>query len=134
VIVLDEQLLGRGIEQEIASWYPGRICFITDLRPGTVIKDDAIPMLLAQENQPIFVTINVIDFWQRVAMQPSICVVCVSVPDAQAMQVSPLLRRLLGCEGFQTKGEREGKVIRLTATQAQYYTARNSTIQTIATY
>jgi predicted GTPase len=134
VIVLDEQLLGRGIEREIAAWYSGSVCFITDLRPGTIIKDDAIPMLLAQENQPIFVTINVIDFWQRIAMQSSICVVCISVPDTQATQVSLLLRRLLGCEGFQTKGEREGKVIRLTSTQAQYYTARNSTVQTIATY
>lgn len=52
MIVLDEQLLGRNIEEQIARWYQGAICFITDLRPNTVIKDDAIPKLLQQENQP----------------------------------------------------------------------------------
>ncbi len=62
MIVLDEQLLGRNLEVEIARWYRGAVCFITDLRPNTVIKDDAIPQLLQQANQPTFVTINVNDF------------------------------------------------------------------------
>ncbi|MBI5650489.1 MAG: hypothetical protein HZC40_08605 [Chloroflexi bacterium] len=39
MIVLDEQLLGRNIEVEIARWYRGTVCFITDLRPNTIIKD-----------------------------------------------------------------------------------------------
>ena len=46
MIVLDEQLLGRDIENQIAHWYQGAVCFIIDLRPDTVIKDDAIPRLL----------------------------------------------------------------------------------------
>jgi hypothetical protein len=46
VIVLDEQLLGRAIEDVIARWYPGIVCFVTDLCPGTVIKDEAILTLL----------------------------------------------------------------------------------------
>lgn len=58
MIVLDEQLLGRNLELEIAKWYRGKILFITDLRPHTVIKDDAIPGLLRQQSQPTFVTIN----------------------------------------------------------------------------
>src|SRR5262249_52352740 len=58
MIVLDEQLLGRGIERNIARWYRGSVQFIIDLRPDTVIKDDAIPTLLRQQPQPIFVTIN----------------------------------------------------------------------------
>ncbi len=45
MIVLDEQLLGRGIEHNIARWYRGKVQFITELRPKTVIKDDAIPTL-----------------------------------------------------------------------------------------
>ena len=32
MIVLDEQLLGRGLEQDIAQWYRGTVQFITDLR------------------------------------------------------------------------------------------------------
>ncbi len=46
MIVLDEQLLGRDLEIAIARWYRGPVLFITDLRPGSVIKDDAIPVLL----------------------------------------------------------------------------------------
>jgi len=38
MIVLDEQLLGRDLEIEIAHWYRGVVCFITDLRPNIVIK------------------------------------------------------------------------------------------------
>ena len=49
MIVLDEQLLGRDVEGQIAQWYRGAVCFITDLRPNTVIKDDVIPKLLQQE-------------------------------------------------------------------------------------
>lgn len=31
MIVLDEQLLGRGLEVEIARWYRGAVCFITEI-------------------------------------------------------------------------------------------------------
>jgi len=64
MIVLDEQLLGRDVEGQIAQWYRA-VCFITDLRPNTVIKDDVIPKLLQQERQPTFVTINEQDFWRK---------------------------------------------------------------------
>ncbi len=67
MIVLDEQLLGRGIESAIAHWYRGSVCFITDLRPSTIIKNDAILMLLQRAAQPTFVIINESDFWQKVA-------------------------------------------------------------------
>ena len=40
MIVLDEQLQGAGLEQAIARWYRGRVCFIAALRPGSVVKDD----------------------------------------------------------------------------------------------
>jgi len=48
MIVLDEQLLGRRIELDIARWSRGAVRFIMDLRPNTVIKDDAIPACLRQ--------------------------------------------------------------------------------------
>jgi hypothetical protein len=58
VIVLDEQLLGRQIEIEVGKWYRGKVCFITDLRPGTVIKDEAVSGLLRQTRGSTFVTIQ----------------------------------------------------------------------------
>jgi len=67
MIVLDEQLLGRNLEVEITKWYQGTVRFIMDLRPNTVIKDDAIPALLRAQNQPTFVTINERDFWKMSA-------------------------------------------------------------------
>ena len=57
MIVLDEQLLGRNIEYTIAQWYRGSVQWITDIRPHTVIKDNAIPHLLRALDQPTFVTI-----------------------------------------------------------------------------
>jgi len=70
MIVLDEQLLGRNLETEIAEWYEGKVCFITDLRPNTVIKDDAIPKLLREQNHAAFITINEKDFWRNL-LDPS---------------------------------------------------------------
>jgi hypothetical protein len=49
MLVLDEQLSGRDLETALGRWYPGPVLFITDLRPGTVIKDDVIPVLLHQQ-------------------------------------------------------------------------------------
>jgi hypothetical protein len=76
MIVLDEQLLGRHLEREIAQWYRGKIVYISDLRPHTVIKDDAIPRLLRQQSQPTFVTINEKDFGEK---SPLMCSIVSSV-------------------------------------------------------
>ena len=81
MIILDEQLLGRGIEPDIAQWYRGTGQFLTDLRPHTIIKDDAIPALPRQQPQPTFVTINERDFWHKVAIDYRYCVVCFAWSD-----------------------------------------------------
>ena len=49
MIVLDENLLGLRLDNSIAAWYPGRVCYVTDLRANTVIKDEAIPQLLQRQ-------------------------------------------------------------------------------------
>jgi len=46
MIILDEQLQGLSLEAEISRWYRGRVFIVKQLRPGTIIKDDAIPILL----------------------------------------------------------------------------------------
>jgi hypothetical protein len=131
MIVLDEQLLGRGLETAIARWYQGAVCFITDLRPNTVIKDDVIPRLLQQENQPTFVTINESDFWRKVAINNRFCVVCFALPDPQAHEISSRLRSLLRLPTFSTKKQRMGQVIRVTNQQINYYTFGDRQVRVI---
>lgn len=76
MIILDEQLQGLSLETEISRWYRGKVFIVTQLRPGTIIKDDAIPSLLYQVKQPTFVTINYTDFWRRVSADERYCLVC----------------------------------------------------------
>lgn len=121
MIVLDEQLLGRDLETTIAQWYQGAVCFITDLRPNTVIKDDAVSKVLQQENLPTFVTINESDFWRKVVINDRFCVVCLALPDSRVYEISSLLRSLLRHPTFSTKKNRMGKVIRVTQQRISYY-------------
>lgn len=121
MIVLDEQLLGWNLEQEIAAWYRGTVRYIIDLRPQSVIKDDAIPALLRQENQPTFVTINEKDFWHKVAIDRQFCIVCLPLPDSRAAEIPSLLRALLRHPQFRTKDRRMGMVIRVSRGEARYY-------------
>ena len=122
MIVLDEQLLGRKIELEIAKWYQGAVWNIIDLRPHTVIKDDAIPGILRQQSQPIFVTINEKDFWRKVAIDNQYCIVCFTMPDSRVNEIPESLRSLLRIPEFNTKAKRMGKVIRVTDKEISYYT------------
>lgn len=129
MIVLDEQLIGRGLEAEISKWYRGSVRLITDLRPNSVIKDDNIPALLHRQNQPTFVTINERDFWLDPIANRAYCIVCVALPDSQAAKIPALLRHLLGHVEFNTKRKRCGKVVRITTQSAAYYAvAQNSVI------
>lgn len=130
MIVLDEQLLGRNIEHSIRQWYRGKVVYITELRPQTVIKDDAIPHLLQQQPQPTFVTINEKDFWQRVAISMRFCVVCFTLPDSRASTIPLLLRKLLRTSLFRTKALRMGHVIRVSTSQISYYAVHDQHIQT----
>jgi hypothetical protein len=63
MLVLDEQLLGRDLDTALAHWYRGPVLFITDLRPGTVIKDDAIPI---RHYRKVFIS------WQRYRSSPAL--------------------------------------------------------------
>lgn len=129
MIVLDEQLLGRNLEESIAGWYKGSVCFITDLRPNSVIKDDAIPMLLRKQPQPTFITINERDFWRKVAIDEYFCIVCFTLSDSRVTEIALSLRNLLYCTEFNAKAKRMGKVIRVTANNVSYYSADNRKIQ-----
>lgn len=131
MIVLDEQLLGRNLETLIAAWYSGSVVYITDLRPNTVIKDDAIPVLLRQQSQPTFITINVRDFWQSITIDDHFCVMCFTLPDPRIREIAPTLRAVLQRPQFKTKANRMGSVVRVTGTGISYYTSHNPVVQTL---
>lgn len=129
MIVLDEQLLGRGLQPAISSWYRGNVAFIVDLRPGSVIKDDAVPALLCRLNRPTFVTINALDFWRRVGAARRFCLVCFALPDSRVGLIPDGLRTLFRLSGFRTKEERMGKVIRVSERDIQYYVFHDNEIR-----
>jgi hypothetical protein len=131
VIVLDEQLLGRNLEQSIGRWYPGAVKFITELREGTVIKDDAIPGILRAEHDATFVTINESDFWEVVDITSDFCIVCVAVPDSQVSLLPELLRKVLSHPRFTKKASRMGCVIRVSVNTFSYYTSSQRTPQAV---
>jgi hypothetical protein len=125
VIVLDEQLLGRNLELEIARWYRGAIQSVVDLRPNSVIKDEAIPSLLRRLPGPTFVTINERDSWHPALAGEQYCLVCLALPDSRAREIPQLLRTLSRLPEFRTKARRTGKVIRITEREVSYYTTRS---------
>lgn len=133
MIVIDEQLLGRALEHEIAKWYPGAVCFVTDLRPGSVIKDDAIPALLRQEKQPNFITINERDFWRKIPLSLDYCVICFALSDARAHEIPARLRVLFQHPLFDTQAKRMGTAIRIAEQGVSYYTVRRKTVETVET-
>ena len=132
MIVLDEQLLGRNLEYVIAQWWRGRFCFITDLRPHTIIKDETIPHLLHQANYPTFITINERDFWLKTPANKHYCVICFSLSDPEATQISSLLRHLFSLPELKTKADRMGKVIRMTREAIFYYSTEQRQPQLIS--
>jgi hypothetical protein len=131
VIVLDEQLLGRQIEIEVGKWYRGKVCFITDLRPGTVIKDEAVSGLLRQTRGSTFVTINVRDFWRRIPADPRYCAVCMALSDPQAWMVPELLRKVFRDPQLRTNALRSGKVLRVSRTGFSFYTHKDARVQAV---
>jgi hypothetical protein len=132
MLVLDEQLLGRNLESEISRWYRGPVVFITELRPGTIIKDEAIPLLLRRQSSPTFLTINESDFWRKVAIDRHFCVICFPLPDSQANAIPELLRGVFRNQPFRIKTARMGKVLRVTRETISYYTHRDSRIRVMA--
>jgi hypothetical protein len=125
VIVLDEHLPAAVLADAVGRWYRGRICVVTALRPGSVIKDDAIANLLQTVDQPTFVTLNWADFWHRIAAHRSFCLVGFTLPSKRAEEIPSLLRRLFRLSAFRTKAARMGKIARVGEEQVAYYQVRD---------
>ena len=121
MIVLDEQLQGLGLEEAVARWYRGAVFVVKKLRPGRVIKDEAIPALLRQLKQPTFVTIDYMDFWRRIPADNAFCIGCLELPTERVDDIPVRLRQLLRLPEFKTKKVRMGKVVLVRETRLQYY-------------
>jgi hypothetical protein len=131
MIVLDEQLQGLELEDAISRWYRGAVLSVKQLRPGTVIKDDAIPLLLRRLKQPTFVTINDTDFWRRVPADNAHGIVCLELTTERANEIPTWLRQLFGLAEFKTKAARMGKVVLVGQRRLQYYRTHERRIHII---
>ena len=131
MLVLDEQLLGRNLEAALGRWYRCVVRFITDSRPGTVIKDDAVPVLLHQQQHATFLRINEADFWRKVAIDARLCVICFALPDSRAREIPGLVRAIFRLPRFRTKARRMGKVLRVAHPTVSYYTYRERQIREV---
>lgn len=111
MIVLDENLNHVLIKDAIHRWHKGSVVNIKDLRPATIIKDDAVVMLLRRVSQPTFVTINYNDFWNKFPAGYAYCVVCIKLPQERKFEVPGILREVLNLPQYRTKRARMGCVI-----------------------
>jgi hypothetical protein len=134
MILLDENVHQQSIMASIAAWYRGQVRSLMTLRPNTLIKDEAIPMVLHRVRQPTFVTTNVADFWRRVPAHPRYSIVCVALPNERLHELPSLLRQLLRLPEFNTKAKRKGKVIRVSPSQLQYYERQGDHIASVRTW
>ncbi len=121
MIVIDENLHDQHIMTAIAIWYSGQVISVTKLRPRSVIKDEAIPILLREAEQPTFVTINVADFWQKAEPHKSYCIINVDLPKERVRELPDLLRHFFRLADFKTKALRMGKIVQLTPHRIEYY-------------
>lgn len=121
MIVIDENLHDQRIMAAISAWYPGQVVSVTTLRPRSVIKDEAILILLREAAQATFVTINVDDFWQKIEPHHNYSIITINLPKERVREVPDLLRRLFRLSDFKTKASRMGKVVRLAPNRIEYY-------------
>ena len=130
MIIVDESIQDPIITDAIADWYRGQVLSVKNLRPNTLVKDDAIPSLLRTVTQPTFITINVDDFWRKVEAERRFSVVAIVLAQHDATDVPPILRRLLAIPEFRTKTSRMGKIVRVRPSRIDYYD-RNRQVHTL---
>jgi hypothetical protein len=125
VIVLDEHLGAKLVLNVLRSKYRGTVKYVQELRPGTTIKDEAIPALLLQQKKPVFVTINESDFWRKIQAHRGYCVICFAWPTDRQAEIPDLLAKLFRHPEFRTSAKQMGKVIRVSGKGIQYYDVTN---------
>jgi hypothetical protein len=131
MIVLDEHLEEPWLQEQLRAWYRGAVVYLTDLRPGTSIKDDAVPTLLRTVRASTFITINVTDFWRKIEPDENFGVVCLELKDRRKREIPSLLRGLFALEPFSSRKARLGKVVLVAPTAVYYYMRRRQSVAKI---
>jgi hypothetical protein len=121
VIILDEHLGVVDVYEPLRAKMRGAVIYIQDLRPGTTVKDEAVPALLLDQSRPVFVTINEGDFWLKVRAHQRYCVICFALSAPRQKEIPGLLLRFWRHPEFRTYSRRMGKVIRVSSTEIQWY-------------
>lgn len=122
-IILDDQLYDQEVLIPIARWTT--VQRLRDVRPAEVIKDERVPELLRELDEPTFITIDM-GFWDRKLTHNKYCILCFPLRNDQQDQVPVLLRRLLRLKEFHSKAERMGKVTRVSVSEIEYWQVGDS--------
>lgn len=117
-IILDDQLFDLEVLVPLARWIT--IQRLRDLRPGEVIKDERVPIILHQVRQPTFVTIDM-GFWNLRLRDARYCILCFPLRNDEQQEIPGLLRRLFRLSEFATKAARMGKVVRVSQAHIDYW-------------
>lgn len=117
-IILDNQLFDFAVWAQLQEWVAAKP--LRALRPGEVIKDERVPVLLHTLNRPTFITIDQ-GFWHRRWRDANYRIVYFALEDKQQQHISTLLRRLFRLPEFRTRAARMGKVARVSEVNVQWW-------------
>ena len=117
-IILDDQLFELEVLVPLARWIT--VQRLRNLRPGEIIKDERVPVLLRQLSRPTFVTIDR-GFWDKRLRDSKYCMLYFALRNDQQHELPGLLRRLLRLSEFRTKAARMGKVAYVSSTRIEYW-------------
>jgi hypothetical protein len=128
-IIVDEHIDPEEVIEPIRRWIT--VQRLRELRPGEVIKDERVPMLLRQLRQPTFVTLDR-GFWHPRLRDPRFGVVFLSLDSEEQRQIPGLLRSLLRLPEFRTRAARMGKVARVSPAQIDYWEIGSEAVQRLS--
>lgn len=117
-IILDDQLFDLEVRIPLARWTT--VQRLRDLRPAEVIKDDRVPLILREQRQPTFVTIDM-GFWDSELRDPRYCILCFPLRNDEQHKIPDLVRSLLQLAEFSTKSARMGKLARISLSQIEFW-------------
>ena len=129
VIVLDEQLMGRGIASDIARWYAGSVRVYYRSAAGYSHQGRGHPGFapraalchLRHHQRPRFLAEN--------PGRQAVLYRLRGSPRSTGWRDSRHLRSLFRRPGFDTKAERLGKVVRVSSQTSSYYSLEQRTVE-----
>ena len=116
--ILDDHLRADRVRDPILRWATAQ--YIRDVRPGEVVKDDRILMVLRALQTPTFLTLD--DWFENpVRRDPRYCILYFALRHDEQGDIPTLLRRLLRLPEFRTRAARTGKVARVSCDHVSWW-------------